>query len=36
LLDRIDGIIFAIPFIWIHMNGLNAYFEVMKNAMSRL
>ncbi len=36
LLDRIDGIIFAIPFIWIHMNGLNAYFEIMKDAMSRL
>ena len=36
LLDRIDGIIFAIPFIWIHMNGLNAYFEIMKDIMSRL
>ena len=36
LLDRIDGIIFAIPFIWIHMNGLNAYFEIMKDVMSRL
>ena len=36
LLDRIDGIIFAIPFIWIHMNGFNAYFEIMKDAMSRL
>ena len=36
LLDRIDGIIFAIPFIWIHMNGLNAYFEIVKDAMSRL
>ena len=23
LLDRIDGIIFAIPYVWIYMNGLN-------------
>jgi len=36
LLDRIDGMIFAIPFAWIHMNGLNAYFEIMKDALSRL
>ena len=36
LLDRIDGIIFAIPFIWIYMNGFNAYFEIMKDVMSRL
>ena len=36
LLDRIDGIIFAIPFVWIHMNGLSAYFEITKSALSRL
>ena len=36
LLDRIDGIIFALPFAWIHMNSLNAYFEIMKSAFSRL
>jgi phosphatidate cytidylyltransferase len=36
LLDRIDGVIFAIPFVWIHMNGLNAYFEITKGALSRL
>ena len=36
LLDRIDGIIFAIPFVWIHTNGLSAYFEIMKGALSRL
>ena len=36
LLDRIDGIIFVIPFVWIHMNGLSAYFEIMKGALSKL
>ena len=36
LLDRIDGIIFAIPFVWIHMNGLSSYFEMMKGTLSRL
>ena len=36
LLDRIDGIIFAIPFVWIHMNDLSAYFEIMKGALSIL
>ena len=33
LLDRIDGIIFVIPFVWIHMNGLSAYFEMLKGAL---
>ena len=36
LLDRIDGIIFAIPFVWIHINGISTYFEIMKGALSRL
>ena len=36
LLDRIDGIIFAIPFAWIHTNGLSTYFEIMKGALSKL
>ena len=36
LLDRIDGIIFAIPFVWIHINGLSAYFEMLKGSLSRL
>ena len=36
LLDRIDGIIFAIPFVWIHMNGLSSYFEMVKGTLSRL
>ena len=35
LLDRIDGIIFAIPFVWIHINGLSAYFEMLKGSLSR-
>ncbi len=30
LLDRIDGIIFAIPFVWIYMKDLSAYFEILK------
>ena len=34
LLDRIDGIIFAVPFVWIHANGLSAYFEMLKNSFS--
>ena len=36
LLDRIDGIIFAIPYVWIYMNGLSAYFEILTGALSRL
>ena len=36
LLDRIDGIIFAIPFVWIHNNGLVAYFKIIKGALSGL
>ena len=34
LLDRIDGIIFAIPYVWIYMNGLNEYFEMWMWALS--
>ena len=36
LLDRIDGIIFAIPYVWIYINGLSAYFEILTGALSRL
>ena len=36
LLDRIDGIIFAIPYVWICTNGLSAYFEILTGALSRL
>ena len=36
LLDRIDGIIFAIPFVWIHMNGLSGYFGYLKGTLSNL
>ncbi len=36
LLDRIDGVIFAIPYVWIYMNGLSAYFEILTGALSRL
>ena len=36
ILDRMDGIIFAIPFVWIHTNGLSAYFEMLKRALSGL
>ena len=35
LLDRIDGIIFVIPYVWIYMNGINAYFEMLIEAWSR-
>ncbi len=36
LLDRIDGIIFAMPYVWIYMNGLSAYFEILTGTLSRL
>ena len=36
LLDRIDGIIFAIPFVWIHINGLSGYIGNLKGAISNL
>ena len=36
LLDRIDGIIFAIPYVWIYLNGLIALFEMWIGALSRL
>ena len=36
LLDRIDGIIFAIPFVWIHMNSLSGYSGYLKGVLSNL
>jgi phosphatidate cytidylyltransferase len=36
LLDRIDGIIFVIPFVWIHINGLGVYFEMLRGLLSKL
>ena len=36
LLDRIDGIIFAIPYVWIYTNGFSAYFEVLTETLSQL
>ena len=36
LLDRIDGIIFAIPYVWIYLNGLSALFEMWIGGLSRL
>ena len=36
LLDRIDGIIFAIPYVWIYLNGLSALFEMWTGVLSRL
>ena len=36
LLDRIDGIIFAMPYVWIYMNGLSAYFGILTGTLSRL
>jgi phosphatidate cytidylyltransferase len=33
LLDRIDGIIFAVPFVWIYIHGLNTYFEMLMGAI---
>ena len=36
LLDRIDGIIFAILYVWIYTNGFSAYFQVLTEALSQL
>jgi phosphatidate cytidylyltransferase len=36
LLDRIDGIIFALPYVWIYSNGVPALFEMWAGALSRL
>ena len=36
VLDRIDGIIFAISFVFIYLNGFSEYFEIWKDAFSRL
>ncbi|HIF62098.1 MAG TPA: phosphatidate cytidylyltransferase [Candidatus Pelagibacter sp.] len=35
LLDRIDGIIFALPFAWFYLNGLNKYIEVLASTISQ-
>jgi len=36
LLDRIDGLIFAFPYVWFYINGVPAYFEIIEGAISRL
>ena len=36
VLDRIDGIIFAVSFVFIYLNGFSEYFEIWKDAFSRL
>ena len=36
LLDRIDGIIFAIPYAWIYLNGLSSLFEIWIKVFLRL
>ena len=35
-LDRVDGIIFAVPFVFIYLNGLNAYFDKFKFFFDKL
>ena len=35
-LDRVDGIIFAVPFVFIYHNGLNAYFDKFKFYFDKL
>jgi len=35
LLDRIDGIIFALPFAWLYLNGFKKYFEVLASTISQ-
>ena len=36
VLDRIDGIIFAISFVFIYLNGFGEYVEIWKTAFSRI
>jgi len=36
ILDRIDGIIFAISFVFIYLNGFGEYVEIWKTAFSRI
>ena len=36
VLDRMDGIIFAITFVFIYLNGFSEYIEIWKNAFSRI
>ncbi len=31
LLDRVDGIIFAVPFVWFYINNFNDYLQIWKN-----
>ena len=34
LLDRIDGLIFAFPYVWLYLNGVSAYIEMFKEALA--
>jgi phosphatidate cytidylyltransferase len=36
LLDRIDGLIFAFPYIWFYLYGVSAWYEMLKATLSRL
>ena len=36
ILDRIDGIIFAISFVFIYLNGFGEYFEIWRAIFSKL
>ena len=36
ILDRIDGIIFAISFVFIYLNGFVEYAEIWKTTFSKL
>ena len=36
VLDRVDGMIFAISFVFIYLNGFSEYFEIWKDAFSRI
>ena len=36
ILDRVDGMIFAISFVFIYLNGFGEYFEIWKTAFSKL
>ena len=36
VLDRIDGIIFAISFVFIYLNGFDEYVEMWKSAFSKI
>ena len=36
ILDRVDGMIFAITFVFIHFNSFSEYFEIWRTTFSRL